>query len=97
MARSRRSALVLGEGFRFDQYRRRFSRVAIKLAEYRSRGLREGLVGGSRKWMVVGGVAWTLRLLSFLFNPKPQVVYRTKLDYGESIVLTQHKRRPKST
>jgi hypothetical protein len=44
----------------------------------------------------VGGLAWTLRLFSFLFFPKPQVVYRTKLEYGETLVLTQHKRRPES-
>jgi hypothetical protein len=64
------------------------------LAIYRSRGLRDGLLGGSRKWMVIGGAAWSLRLLSFLFLPKPEVVFRGKIRAGETLVFTQHKKPP---
>jgi hypothetical protein len=85
---------VLGGAAELGRVRRSGRRIALRLAVWRSRGLRDGLLGGSRKWMAIGALAWTLRLIGFLFFPKPEVVYRAKLKPGETIELTQHKRPP---
>jgi hypothetical protein len=85
---------LLGGAAELGRVRRGASRIGIRLAVWRSRALRDGLLGGSRKWLVIGGLAWFLRLVGFLFFPKPEVVYRAKLKPGETVSFTQHKRPP---
>ncbi len=57
------------------------------LSDIRRRALTKGLFGGSRPWLLLGIAAWTLRGLQWALRPEPKVVYRSKLDVGETIVL----------
>jgi hypothetical protein len=49
------------------------------------RGLRQGLLEGSAAWLVVGGLAWLLRLL---LRPEAPKVLREELRVGESLTVT---------
>jgi hypothetical protein len=91
---ARRRTLV-SSAARAGRLERRTSRLKVRLAQARTRAFTDGLVGGSRKWLVLGGFAWMLRLASFVFFPKPETVYRGHLRDGETLVLTQHRRPPK--
>ena len=51
-------------------------------------GITRGLLGGDRRWLVVGTVALGLRTLGKLVSKEPKVVYSEKLDPGESLVIT---------
>ena len=57
-------------------------------------GLRKGLLGGSRPWLIAGGVAAGLRVLRKLAGSEPEVVYSEKLEPGETVVIA-HGRVPK--
>jgi hypothetical protein len=57
------------------------------LSDVRRRALTKGLFGGSRPWLLLGIAAWTLRALQWALRPEPKVVYRSRLDVGETIVL----------
>ena len=57
-------------------------------------GLRKGLLGGSRPWLVLGGVAAGLRVLRWIAGSEPEVVYSEKLEPGETVVIA-HGRLPK--
>lgn len=50
-------------------------------------GVRRGLLGGSRTWLVVGGAAFAVRLLRKLAGSEEQVVYREELRPGEAVVV----------
>jgi hypothetical protein len=52
----------------------------------RRRGLREGFLGESRLWMVIGVAAWSVHLLQRLREPK--VVYQAELEPGETLVIS---------
>ena len=56
-------------------------------------GLTKGLLGGSRPWLVVGGVALGWRILRKIAGSEPVVVYSEKLDAGETVVIA-HGRTP---
>ena len=47
---------------------------------------RKGLLGGSRRWMMVGGVAVGIKVLRKLSGSEPEVVYSERLSPGESLV-----------
>lgn len=53
------------------------------------RGLSRGLEG-SRGWLAVGVVAWAVRLLVRLARRAPQVVYESRLEPGETLVIEHH-------
>jgi hypothetical protein len=93
MARSRRT--LLSGAARAGRLERKSSRLRVRLAQARTRAFTDGLIGGNRKWMVLGGLAWMVRLASFVLFPKPETVYRGHLRDGETLVLTQHRRPPK--
>jgi len=57
------------------------------LSDVRRRALTKGLFGGSRPWLLLGIAAWTFRGLQWALRPEPKVVYRSRLDVGETIVL----------
>jgi len=57
------------------------------LSDVRRRALTKGLFGGSRPWLLLGIAAWTFRGLQWALRPEPKIVYRSKLDVGETIVL----------
>ena len=52
----------------------------------RRRGLREGFLGESRLWMVIGVAAWSVHLLRRLREPK--VVYQGELEPGQTLVIS---------
>lgn len=52
-------------------------------------GLRRGLLGGSRPWIVVGGVALGLRALGRLAAHEPEVVFCERLSPGETLVISR--------
>lgn len=50
-------------------------------------GMRKGLVGGSRPWLVLGGLAGLGKLLGIMARNRPEVVYRGKLEPGQVVVI----------
>ena len=56
-------------------------------------GLTKGLLGGSRPWLVAGGVALGWRILRKIAGSEPVVVYSEKLQPGETVVIA-HGRVP---
>ncbi len=55
------------------------------------RGLLKGLIGGSRRWMVLGGVALGVKVLRKLSGSEPEVVYSEKLDPGQTLVIAHER------
>lgn len=55
------------------------------------RGFQKGLMGGSRRWLVMGGVALGVKVLRKLSGSEPEVVYSEKLDPGESLVIAHER------
>jgi hypothetical protein len=51
------------------------------------RGWRQGVMEGNRSWLIVGGVALTLRLLQRMAGKEEKVVYRERLRPGETLVI----------
>ncbi|CAB4608576.1 unannotated protein [freshwater metagenome] len=64
------------------------------LSDIRRQALTKGLFGGSRPWLLLGIAAWTFRGLQWALRPEPKVVYRSKLEVGETIVLTNEPAAP---
>ncbi len=57
------------------------------LAFLRTRALNRGLLGGSRMWVGVGALVWTIRLFQWLTRAETTVIYRDKLDPGQAVVI----------
>ena len=57
-------------------------------------GFRKGFLGGSRSWLIVLGVAGTVRLIQRINEREPEVVFSEKLQPGESLVIA-HGREPR--
>ena len=57
------------------------------LAFLRARALNRGLLGGSRMWVGVGAVVWTIRLFQWLNRTETTVIYRDRLGPGEAVVI----------
>jgi hypothetical protein len=55
----------------------------------RRRAITDGLFGGDRKWLVLGGLAWALRAYQYATTKDEQVVYTTTLEPGETLVLAR--------
>ena len=51
-------------------------------------GLRRGLLGGSRPWLVVGAGAAGLRIVRRLTASKPEVVYSEELVPGTTLLIS---------
>jgi len=52
-----------------------------------SKGWREGLLGGSRPWLIVGGAALAIRLLQRAAERERVVVFRQELPVGETLTI----------
>ncbi len=57
------------------------------------RGWRDGLVGGNRAWVVVGGVAVIGHLAGRALGREEEIVFREQLRAGESFRVTHLPRR----
>ncbi|MEY4129968.1 MAG: hypothetical protein RLZZ31_92 [Actinomycetota bacterium] len=64
------------------------------LSTARRLGISKGVLGGNRKWLIIGAIAWTLRALRWAWTPSPKTVYRKKLEVGETIVVRHDPPRP---
>lgn len=60
----------------------------------RRRAITDGVFGGSRKWLVLGGLAWALRAYQWASTREPEVVYRAELAPGETLVLARQSPPP---
>ena len=70
-------------------------RRTLSPSRIRRKAWEDGLLGGDRRWLAVGAVVWTFTLAGRAWRRQPEVVYRTKLTPGESVVVTTS--RPPTT
>lgn len=61
--------------------------MANLLRTFARLGLRRGLLGGSRRWLIVGVVATGLRVAGRLAARKPEVVFTGELSPGDRIQI----------
>lgn len=54
-------------------------------------GFRKGVLGGSRRWLIVGGAALGVRVLGKLARREPEVVYCEELSPGEALVIAHER------
>lgn len=59
------------------------------LTRLAKRGFSDGLLGGSRLWLIAGAAAWLVRALQWAAKRDPQVVYREELAPGETLVINR--------
>lgn len=50
-------------------------------------GIRRGLLGGSRRWLMMGLLAGLGKLLARMARSQREVVYREELKQGETVVI----------
>ncbi len=55
----------------------------------RRRAITDGLFGGNRRWLVLGGLAWALRAVQWASQREEHVVYLAELQPGETLVLSR--------
>ncbi|WP_419928706.1 hypothetical protein [Candidatus Poriferisocius sp.] len=59
------------------------------LGYLRRQAIRRGIMGGSRGWLILGGIAWGLRLLNRVANTRRlRTVLVEELRPGESIHIS---------
>jgi hypothetical protein len=52
------------------------------------RGWRQGVLEGNRAWLLVGGLALTMRVIQRMAGKEEKVVYSEQLRPGETLVIT---------
>jgi hypothetical protein len=57
-------------------------------AGIRRRAWQDGILGGDTRWLAAGAVVWGLTLARRAWRREPEVVYRTKLMPGESLLVS---------
>lgn len=55
------------------------------------RGFQRGVLGGSRRWLVIGGAALGVKVLRKVAGAEPTVVYSEKLEPGEALVIAHER------
>ena len=50
-------------------------------------GLYKGLLGGSRGWLVAGGVVWSARVLRRMFGRRPEIAATEVLKPGQFVTI----------
>lgn len=66
------------------------------MAIIQRRALRDGLLGGNRKWLFWGGAAWLLHTLrNSLGEGQPRPVHVERLDPGERFIILHSPAPPK--
>jgi hypothetical protein len=56
------------------------------------RGLRDGLFGGDRRWVVLGALALVARMATRAARHKPEVVFSEQLGVGERLIIAHSTR-----
>ncbi|HYF45258.1 MAG TPA: hypothetical protein VD926_03545 [Acidimicrobiales bacterium] len=67
----------------------RTSTLGSLIPTARRRAITDGLFGGDRKWLLLGGMAWALRAYQYATTKDEKVVYSTTLQPGETLVLAR--------
>jgi hypothetical protein len=57
------------------------------LSYLRARAVSAGFLGGSRFWIGLGAIVWTIRFCQWLVRPETEVIYREKLGSGQSVTI----------
>jgi hypothetical protein len=70
-------------------------RHTYSLKHLRQRGWEDGILGGEKRWLALGVVAWTAWVVQWAWRREPEVIYRTKLKPGESVTIATAKPSPK--
>jgi hypothetical protein len=60
----------------------------------RRHAIERGLLGGSRTWLLLGGLAWAFRAMRWALKPAPTTVFSERLDIGETLVISHEPARP---
>lgn len=68
--------------------------MARMLSRVARRGLRRGIVDGSRPWLVVGVAAGLLAVARRLTEERPEVVAREVLHPGDTVIVRAHAPEP---
>lgn len=50
-------------------------------------GVRKGLLGGQRRWLALGILAYGFRTVRRWAERRPEVVYRTSLEPGQALLV----------
>lgn len=58
-------------------------------------GFRRGVLGGSRPWLVLGGVGLLVRVLRRLAGSEPDVVYSETLQPGQAVLIAHEAPGPR--
>ncbi len=69
---------------------RLLSRAAIPLSPFvriRRKALTNGVLGGDRRWLVVGGIFWSIRIVRVALGRRSRVVAVEVLRPGQAIRL----------
>jgi hypothetical protein len=53
----------------------------------RARSATKGFLGGSRGWVAIGLVVWTVRFFQWLTRPETGVIYRDRIQPGQNIQI----------
>ena len=56
----------------------------------RSRGLKDGVLGGRRSWLVIGIVMWAGRVLKRILSKPSELISSERLEPGQSITILTH-------
>ena len=65
------------------------------LDNMRRNAITEGLLGGNRRWLILGGIAWGFRLIGWALRKDEHVVFNEQLRPGEGLVITERRPTPK--
>ncbi len=57
------------------------------LGYLRARATSSGFLGGSRMWIGIGFVVWTIKFFQWLTRAETEVIYRDRLGTGQSVTI----------
>ncbi len=80
------SRSIQGLSWREQRLVKRLQRVR-RLKLIRRRSVEEGFFGGSPKWIAIGLLTWGVWVLQQAWRRDAELVYRTQLKPGESLVI----------
>jgi hypothetical protein len=64
------------------------------LSYLRARAMSSGFLGGSRMWIGIGFVVWTIKFFQWLVRAETEVIYREPLGAGNSVTIHHGHARP---
>lgn len=54
----------------------------------RANAITKGVFGNSRLWLVLGGVAWAIRAISWARRPVESTIFREAIEPGQTLVIS---------